>query len=137
MKNSILLNALVALVFTSCSTLQFTGNPIGQLAVPSTEIIDWEQVNAWQHADIKSENFPGMSVRRVYDEILQDKEGKTVVVAVIDTGIDIKHEMRVLSRRCGPSAPRGSTARCVAQWCAAAAWRGTAGLAARMVTRAI
>ena len=92
MKNSILLNALVALVFTSCSTLQFTGNPIGQLAVPSTEIIDWEQVNAWQHADIKSENFPGMSVRRVYDEILQDKEGKTVVVAVIDTGIDIKHE---------------------------------------------
>ena len=92
MKNSILLHALVALVFTSCSTLQFTGNPIVQLAVPSTKIVDWEQVNEWQHADIKSENFPGMSVRRVYDELLQDKEGKTVVVAVIDTGIDIKHE---------------------------------------------
>lgn len=91
-KSSILLNALVAFVFTSCITLQFSGNPIGQLAVPSIEIIDWEQVNEWQHADIKSDNFPGMSVHKVYDELLQGKEGKAVVVAVIDTGIDIKHE---------------------------------------------
>ena len=93
MKNtSIFLYTLAALVFTSCSTLQFTGNPIGQLAVSSTKIVDWDQVNEWQHEDIKSENFPGMSVRKVYDELLKDKEGKTVVVAVIDTGIDIKHE---------------------------------------------
>jgi len=92
MKKSILLLALAGLIFTSCSTLQFSGNPIGQLSVPSTEIIDWERVNEWQHADIKSENFPGMSVRKVYDELLQDKEGKTIVVAVIDTGIDITHE---------------------------------------------
>jgi subtilisin family serine protease len=91
-KTSIFLYTLAALVFFSCSTLQFTGNPIGQLAVPSTEIVDWEQVNEWQHADIKSENFPGMSVHKVYDELLQGKEGKAVVVAVIDTGIDIKHE---------------------------------------------
>ena len=33
-----------------------------------------------------------MSVHKVYDELLQNKEGKTVVVAVIDTGIDITHE---------------------------------------------
>ena len=92
MKKSILLNALFALVFTSCSTLQFTGNPIDHLAVQSSEIIDWEQINEWQHADIKSENFPGMSVRKAYEELLQDKEGKTIVVAVIDTGIDITHE---------------------------------------------
>lgn len=92
MKKSILIYPLAALLLTSCSSLQFTGNPIGELAVPSTEIIDWERVNEWQHTDIKSENFPGMSVRRVYDELLQDKKGETVVVAVIDTGIDIKHE---------------------------------------------
>jgi subtilisin family serine protease len=91
MKKSILIY-LVAILLTSCSTLHFTGNPIGHLAAPSTEIINWEQVNAWQHADIKSENFPGMSVRKVYDELLQNNEGKTVIVAVIDTGIDTKHE---------------------------------------------
>ena len=67
MKKSIFHYALIALVVTSCSSLQFTGNPIGQLAAPSSEIIDWERVNDWQHADIKSENFPGMSVRKVYD----------------------------------------------------------------------
>ena len=71
MKKSILLNALVVLVFTSCKTLQFTGNPIGHLAVQSSEIIDWERVNEWQHADIKSENFPGMSVRKAYEELLR------------------------------------------------------------------
>ena len=92
MKKSIFLKALAALILTSCSTLKFTGYPIGQLTVPSNEIVDWERVNDWQHADIKFDNFPGMSVRKVYDELLQDKEGKPVVVAVIDTGIDIKHE---------------------------------------------
>ena len=92
MKKSILYYVCSALVFTSCSTLQFTGYPINQVAVPSTEIVDWERINEWQHTDIKSENFPGMSVHRVYDELLQDNEGETVVVAVIDTGIDITHE---------------------------------------------
>ena len=33
-----------------------------------------------------------MSVHKTYDELLQDKKGKAVVVAVIDTGIDITHE---------------------------------------------
>ena len=60
--------------------------------MPSTEILDWERINEWQHSDIKSENFPGMSVRKAYNELLFDKKGKTVVVAVIDTGIDITHE---------------------------------------------
>ena len=92
MKKSIFHYALIALLVTSCSSLQFSGNPIGELAIPSSEIIDWERVNDWQHADIKSENFPGMSVSKVYDELLQDKEGKPVVVAVIDTGIDITHQ---------------------------------------------
>ena len=92
MKKSILNYPLALLSLTSCSNLQFTGNPIGELADPSAEVIDWERVNEWQHTDIKFENFPGMSVHKVYDELIQENEGKTVVVAVIDTGIDIKHE---------------------------------------------
>ena len=93
MKKSTLFHmGLIALFATSCSPLQFVGSPIEQLAVPSTDVIDWENVRQWQHADIQSENFPGMSVRKVYDELLQDKKGETVVVAVIDTGIDIEHE---------------------------------------------
>ena len=83
---------LIVLFTTSCGPLQFVGSSIEQLDVASTDVIDWENVRQWQHADIQSENFPGMSVQRVYDELIQDREGKTVVVAVIDTGIDISHE---------------------------------------------
>ena len=92
MKKSILLVTLALLVFTSCSTLQLSGNPFSQLTMPSTEILDWERINEWQHSDIKSENFPGMSINKAYEELLYDKKGKSVVVAVIDTGIDITHE---------------------------------------------
>ncbi len=92
MKKSIQLVTLALLVFTSCSTLQLSGNPFSQLTMPSTEILDWERINEWQHSDIKSENFPGMSINKAYEELLYDKKGKSVVVAVIDTGIDITHE---------------------------------------------
>ena len=91
-KSTLLFSGLIALFSTSCSTLQFTGTTIEQLTTPSTEVVDWENVNQWQHADINSENFPGMSVHKTYEELLQDKQGKAVVVAVIDTGIDITHE---------------------------------------------
>ena len=91
-KSTLLFSGLITLFSTSCSTLQFTGTAIEQLTTPSTEVVDWENVNQWQHADINSENFPGMSVHKAYEELLKDKKGKAVVVAVIDTGIDITHE---------------------------------------------
>ena len=33
-----------------------------------------------------------MSVEKAYTEIIKDNEGETVIVAVIDSGIDIDHE---------------------------------------------
>ena len=91
-KSTLFFNGLIALFSTSCGTLQFTGTAIEQLTTPSSDVVNWENVNQWQHADISSDNFPGMSVHKAYEELLQDKQGKTVVVAVIDTGIDITHE---------------------------------------------
>ena len=91
-KSTLFFNGLIALFSTSCSTLQFTGTAIEQLTTPSSDVVNWENVNQWQHADISSDNFPGMSVHKTYEELLKDKQGKTVVVAVIDTGIDITHE---------------------------------------------
>ncbi len=91
-KSTLFFSGLIALFSTSCSTLQFTGTAIEQLTTPSSDVVDWENVNQWQHADISSDNFPGMSVHKTYEELLKDKQGKTVVVAVIDTGIDITHE---------------------------------------------
>ena len=47
----------------------------------------------WQNKDLKIDATAGVSVRKAYLEFLKDKEAKkTVIVAVIDSGVDIEHE---------------------------------------------
>lgn len=47
----------------------------------------------WFHLDAEADNFRGVSSERAYAELLQNKVPKrTVVVAVIDSGIDIEHD---------------------------------------------
>ncbi len=50
-----------------------------------------EEIQKWPHMDIYKDSIPGMSLAKAY-EFLQGKEGETVIVAVIDSGIDIEHE---------------------------------------------
>jgi subtilisin family serine protease len=38
------------------------------------------------------DSIPGMSVDRVYAELLKGKKGKKVIVGVVDSGVDIDHE---------------------------------------------
>ena len=53
---------------------------LGQVAVPN----DWYYGNT-------GEGFNGISMKKAYGEFLKNKKTKTVVVAVIDSGIDIEH----------------------------------------------
>jgi cell wall-associated protease len=48
--------------------------------------------DCWQYLDIEKDTIPGTSLHRAYQEIIKNKKGKTVIVAVIDTDIDIHHE---------------------------------------------
>ena len=50
------------------------------------------QLKGWGGADIVSDTIPGMSVEKAYTEIIKDKQGQSVIVAVIDSGVDIEHE---------------------------------------------
>ncbi|MCD6544449.1 MAG: S8 family peptidase [Flavobacteriaceae bacterium] len=50
-----------------------------------------EEIQKWPHMDIYRDSIPGMSLAKAY-EFLQGREGETVIVAVIDSGIDIEHE---------------------------------------------
>ncbi len=50
------------------------------------------QMTTWGHLDLIKDTIPGMSVDKAYDEIIKNKKGKTTIVAVIDSGIDIDHE---------------------------------------------
>ena len=45
----------------------------------------------WFHEDAKSQKVNGVSSVEAY-QLLQGKKSKTVIVAVIDAGIDINHE---------------------------------------------
>ena len=49
------------------------------------------ELNGWPHADIYRDSLPGMSLDRAY-EFVADKKGTTVIVGIIDSGIDINHE---------------------------------------------
>jgi len=46
----------------------------------------------WGHLDLIKDTIPGMSVDKAYAEIIKNKTGKKVIVAVVDSGIDIDHE---------------------------------------------
>ena len=49
------------------------------------------EIQAWPHTDVFTDSIPGMSLDKAYD-FLKDKQGETVIVGVIDSGIDVEHE---------------------------------------------
>jgi len=50
-----------------------------------------EEIQNWPHMDIFKDSVPGMSLAKAY-EFLRGRDGKTVIVGIIDSGIDIEHE---------------------------------------------
>ena len=46
----------------------------------------------WYNLDLSLDKKFGMSVDRAYEELLKGKKSKTVIVAIIDSGVDIFHE---------------------------------------------
>lgn len=98
---SIYLSALVALALTSCKTAQqsylqdlssFKMIESADQLPARTSSLPEEQLQRWSHLDILKDTVPGMSVDRAYEEIIKNKPGKKVIVAVIDSGIEIDHE---------------------------------------------
>ena len=46
----------------------------------------------WFHMDQSADGYQGVSADKAYQELLKDRKGQTVVVAIIDSGVDIEHE---------------------------------------------
>ena len=90
-----LLATFAAAVLTSCgggsAVLSTPVENIDNTPLKELELTESEKHN-WGHLDLVKDTIPGMSVDRAYEEIIKDKKGKTVIVAVIDSGIDIEHE---------------------------------------------
>src|SRR2546423_14896574 len=50
------------------------------------------QQNNWQNLDLKKDALFGISTEKAYTELLKDKKAMSVIVAIIDSGIDSTHE---------------------------------------------
>ena len=48
-------------------------------------------VSGWQNLDLKADAAFGISTERAYNELLKGKKHTTVLVAVIDGGVDTAH----------------------------------------------
>jgi len=87
------LTATTAFILASCGSTNVISTPITNIdntPLKVSKLTDAE-LNSWSHLDLVKDTIPGMSVDKAY-EFLKGKKGKTVVVGVIDSGIDIEHE---------------------------------------------
>jgi len=75
-----------SLIFSTSSLKPIT------VILPKTNKLSIEEINEWQHKDILFDSIPGVSIAKAYKELLKNRKGDTVIVAVIDTRIDINHE---------------------------------------------
>ena len=87
---------LLAIALASCSPklAPMVGtNPanIDKTLLKTTPLKE-EDLKRWSHLDFVKDTIPGMSVDKAYAEVLKGKKGKKVIVAVIDSGVDIDHE---------------------------------------------
>ena len=83
---------LMALM-SSCGAIKFNADPLsGPLYFENKKapLSDIEK-KQWHLLDLIKDSIPGMSVERAYEELLKDKKGSLVIVAVIDSGVDINH----------------------------------------------
>ncbi|MEM9078204.1 MAG: S8 family peptidase [Bacteroidota bacterium] len=84
----------LSILLVGCGATTLVSTPLENIdTVPLkiTELTENEQ-KTWGHADLITDTIPGMSIDKAYREIIKNKRGKKVVVAVVDSGIDLNHE---------------------------------------------
>ena len=83
----ILLTLLLSLSISSSFAFQAEQENAGQDTTATKEI-----PNDWYLKDPETDSVQGVSAERVYSTLLKGKPSRPVIVAVIDSGVDIEHE---------------------------------------------
>ena len=85
----------LALVLASCGgSKAIISTPpvnIDNLPLKVTPLAE-NDLKRWSHLDLVKDTVPGMSVDKAYAELLKGKKSTTVVVGIVDSGVDIRHE---------------------------------------------
>jgi subtilisin family serine protease len=87
-------SAALAFALASCGTAKMISTPIesvDKMPIKTTALAE-NDLQRWSHLDLMRDTVPGMSVDRVYVELLNGKKGKEVIVGIVDSGVDIRHE---------------------------------------------
>ena len=85
---------IVLIFFLSCgSKSAILSTPIENIDLVPLKVDNLTDIEEkeWSHLDLKTDTVPGVSLHRAYKELVKPKS-KTIIVAVIDSGIDIDHE---------------------------------------------
>ncbi|TFG75003.1 MAG: peptidase S8 [Flavobacteriales bacterium] len=92
--SKLFLAVFTAVLLVGCVATTLVLTPIENIdttPIKISKLTDTEKKN-WGHLDLVSDNIPGMSVDKAYAEIIGNRKGQKVIVAVLDSGIDLKHE---------------------------------------------
>ncbi|MEN9322758.1 MAG: hypothetical protein RL699_538 [Bacteroidota bacterium] len=97
MKKMFSFGFVIALFFALTATAQSPQSPEKKTTNASAFVakkgkLTDNQLKRWSHLDLGKDSIPGMSVDRVYAELLKGRKGKKVIVGVVDSGVDIDHE---------------------------------------------
>lgn len=86
---------LIAATIISCGApAAIISTPVENINTSPLKVIELtkSEKQNWGHLDLEKDTIPGMAIDRAYKEIIKGKKGKTTIVAIIDSGIDIDHE---------------------------------------------
>lgn len=83
-----------SILLMGCGATALVSTPIESIDSTPLKISDLTDAEKehWGHLDLVADTIPGMSVDKAYAEIIKNKKGDRVIVAVLDSGIDLKHE---------------------------------------------
>ncbi|MCK0189718.1 S8 family peptidase [Arenibacter sp. F20364] len=92
--NRTILAVSASILLYGCGSTALVSTPIENidtLPLKISELTEAEKKN-WGHTDLLTDTIPGMSVDKAYAEIIGNKKGEKVIVAVLDSGMDLTHE---------------------------------------------
>ena len=89
-----ILGFTAGILLMGCGATTLVSTPIEKIDTMPLKVADLteNQKKSWGHADLATDTIPGMSVDKAYRDIIGTRKGTTVIVAVLDSGIDLKHE---------------------------------------------
>ncbi len=80
-------------ILSGCKTVYVDDfKPIQSIFKFKKKDLTLEEFKVWHHKDILEDTIPGISLDKAYRDLIKNKKGKEIIVAVIDMEVDIDHE---------------------------------------------